>query len=91
MTCSNTLVALWNFCCQYTVEWHNRLARPLPQLKGRAPYELLTGNTPDISELLEFMWHQPVWYYEPAAYPEQTKHLARWLGVAHRIGQAICY
>jgi hypothetical protein len=91
MTRSNTSLALWDFCCQYTVELHNRLARPLPQLKGRTPYELLTGNTPDISEFLEFTWYQPVWYYKPAAYPEHTKHLARWLGIAHRISQALCY
>jgi hypothetical protein len=49
---------------------------------------VLTGNTPDISEFLEYKWYQPVWYYEPTAFPEQRKHLARWIGVAHRVGQA---
>ncbi len=58
------------------------------QQHGRTPYEILTGNTPDISEFLEYKWYQPVWYYEPAAFPEQRKHLARWIGVAHRVGQA---
>jgi hypothetical protein len=44
----------------------------------------LTGNTPDIS-------YQPVWFYEPSAFPEQRKYLARWIGIAHRVGQALCY
>ncbi len=46
---------------------------------------------PDISEFLEFTWYEPVWYFEPAAFPEQTRKMARWMGVAHRVGQAMCF
>jgi len=91
MTKTETPLLLWDFCYQYTIELRNRIARPLQKLNGRTPYELMTGNTPDISEFLEFSWYQPVWYYEPAVFPQQTKHLVRWLGVAHRVGQAMCY
>jgi hypothetical protein len=52
---------------------------------------MITGNTPDISELLEFGWYQPIWYYEPEVFPNQTRQPARWLGPAHRVGQAMCY
>jgi hypothetical protein len=45
---------LWDFCWQYTVDLCNRLAMPLPHLYGRRPHEVLTGNTPDVSEYLEF-------------------------------------
>jgi hypothetical protein len=86
-----TPLSLWDFCCQYTVELRNRLTRPLPQLHGRTPHEVLTGNTPDISEYVEFSWYQPVWYYVSDVFPQQNKFLARWIGVAHRIGQAMCY
>jgi hypothetical protein len=51
----------------------------------------VTGNTPDISELLEFEWYQPIWYYEPSEFPRQNKIIGRWLGIAHRIGQALCF
>jgi hypothetical protein len=88
---SMTLLCLWDFCCIYTMELRNRLVRPLPQLNGRTPIEVLTGNTPDISEFLEFEWYQPVWFYEPDVFPRQNKQLARWLGVAHRVGQAMCF
>jgi hypothetical protein len=78
---SSTPLTLWDLCCQYVVELHNHMVRPVPQQKGRTPYEILTGKTPDISEFLEFTWYQPVWYYEPTVFPEQTRHIGRWVGV----------
>jgi hypothetical protein len=91
MARSHTPSPLWDFCTLYTTDLRNRLARPLHQLQGRTPYEVLTGNTPDISEFLEYEWYQPVWYFDPTAFPNQRKILARWIGIAHRVGQAMCY
>jgi len=48
-------------------------------------------GTPDISEYLAFEWYQPVYYYCQAAFPEQWELLGRWLGVAHNVGQAMCF
>jgi hypothetical protein len=91
MARTKTPTPLWDFCTLYATDLRNRLARPLHQLHGCTPYEMLTGNTPDISEFLEYEWYQPVWYFEPTAFPNQRKILARWIGVAHRVGQAMCY
>jgi len=91
MTQANTPIKLWDFCVNYVSHLRNHLARPLAQLQGRTPYELVTGNTPDISELLEFEWYQPIWYYEPSEFPHQNKIIGRWIGIAHRIGQALCF
>jgi hypothetical protein len=91
MSRTNTPTMLWDYCCQYTVNLRNRLAQPVPQLHSRTPHEMITSNTPDISEYLEFTWFKPIWYYEPSVFPEENKHLAYWLGIAHRVGQAICY
>jgi hypothetical protein len=88
---TNSPRPLWDFCSMYIMDLRNRLVRPLSQLQGRTPYELLTGNTPDISEFLEYEWYQPVWYYDLAPFPQQRKRIARWIGIAHRIGQAMCY
>ena len=82
---------LWDFCTCYVAELRCLTAQPLYSLHGRTPYELVTGDTPDISEYAEFEWYQPVWYYEPSAFPGDRRILGRWLGVAHRIGQAMCY
>jgi hypothetical protein len=57
----------------------------------RAPYELLTGDTPDISEYLLHDWYGLCWYYDSKDFPGERRLLGRWLGVAHRIGQAMCY
>jgi hypothetical protein len=82
---------LWDFCVKYVVELRNRLARPLPRLQGRTSQEIITGNFPDISELLEFKWYQLIWYYEPNEFPHQNKQIARQIGIANHVGQALCY
>jgi hypothetical protein len=60
-------------------------------LHGRTPLEIITGNTPDVSEFLEFSWYDLVWYFEPSTFPDETRNMARWIGVAHQVGQAMCY
>ncbi len=42
---------------------------------GRTPHEIVTGQTPDISEYVAFEWYQPVWYMDPDAFPEDKKRL----------------
>ena len=45
--------------------------------------ELLTGETPEISEYLDFGWYDRVWYKEDAGLGE-TK-LGRFLGTSHKV------
>jgi hypothetical protein len=83
---------LWDYCAAYHSEIRNLTAHPHYNLQGRTPYELVTGNTPDISEYTDFAWYDNVWYFDQeAAFPENRRKLAKWLGVAHRVGQALCY
>ena len=49
-------------------------------LGGRTPLEALTGETPDISQYLDFGWYDWVWYKENAGL--DVPHLGRFLGVA---------
>jgi hypothetical protein len=61
-------------------------------LQGRTPYELVTGNTPDISEYTDFNWYENIWYHDQkATFPDDKRKLAKWLSVAHCVGQALCY
>ena len=48
---------LWDFCCVYASDIRTMMSHPLPQLEGHTPYEHVTGNTPDISEYLDFSWY----------------------------------
>ena len=53
---------------------------------------MTTSQTPDISEYTEFGFYEMIWYYdEMAVFPEDRRKLGRCFGVAHRIGQALCY
>jgi hypothetical protein len=81
----------WDFCSRYVSEICCLTAQPLYSLHGRTPYELVTGNTPDISKYIAFHWYQPVYYYDSTVFPEERELLGRWLGVAHSIGQAMCF
>ena len=59
----------------------------------RTGYEQITGKTPDISEYCDFDFYDLVWYWPNTHPPLTTKNreLARWVGVAHRIGSDMCY
>jgi len=91
MSRAKTPKRLWDFCSRYVAEIRSLTAQPLYSLRGRTPYELVTGNTPDISEYLAFRWYQPVYYFDTAAFPEERELIGRWMGVAHNIGQAMCF
>jgi hypothetical protein len=83
---------LWDYAITYVSQIRSRTAFGTRKQKSRTGYEIVTGNTPDISEWAEFQWYQPVWFYDNTeSWPTQQKKLARWLGVSHRVGQAMCY
>jgi hypothetical protein len=61
---------------------------------GRTEYEEVTGQTPDISEWLDFEFYDLVWWIHCPKKPYFTDHvrqLGRWLGVSHRVGSNLCY
>jgi len=91
MHTTKTPLCLWDMCAKYKSELRSLTAQPLYSLHGRTPFEMVTGNTPYISEYIAFQWYQPVWYYDTTSFPEATKHMARWIGVAHNVGQAMCF
>jgi len=91
MSDTKTPKPLWDFCAQYAAEVRCITAQPLFNLHGRTPYEIVTGNTPDRSEYLQFNWYQPLFYYDPTDFPEDRELIGRFIGVAHNVGQALCY
>ncbi|MGH3055829.1 MAG: hypothetical protein ACRDL7_12725, partial [Gaiellaceae bacterium] len=91
MSRTRTPKRLWDFCTVYVCETRCLSAHPIYSLHGRTPYECVAGNTPDISEYVEFNWYQPIWYFDSSDFPDDRRLLGRWLGVSHRIGQAMCY
>ena len=91
MTSTKAPKCLWDYCAVYVCEIRCLTAHSHFALQGRTPYEMVTGRTPDISEYVEFQWYDMLWYYDQEDFPEDRRRLGRWLGVAHRVGQACCY
>jgi hypothetical protein len=58
-------------------------------LEGRTPIEQITGETPDISEYLDFGFCDWVWYKDNAGVGGNM--FGRWLGVSHRVGNLMSY
>ena len=80
---------LWCYGYPYVAKIMQLTASTAGRLQGRTPLEALTGETPDISEYLDFGWYDRVWYKEDAGLGE-TK-LGRFLGPSHKIGSLMSY
>lgn len=81
---------LWDYLSVYVSEIRSLTARC--NAESRTGMEAVTGNTPDITEWLDFGWYVPVWYWDSSEpFPGDSRKVARWIGVAHRVGQALCY
>ena len=81
---------LWYLCLQYTCYLLNRLAHD--KLKGKTPIEASTGQTPDISALLNFNFFESIFYYDKTeAFPLSKEKLGWWIGVAEKSGDVMTY
>ena len=58
----------------------------------RTAYEEVTGETPNISEWLDFEFYDLVWWLDNTKqHPFEKRQLARWLGISHCVGSDLCY
>ena len=60
---------------------------------ARSGFEIVTGQTGDISEWIDFEFYDLVWFYDQKKMDmnDDGRCLARWLGVSHRVGSGLCY
>ncbi|KAI2504020.1 Reverse transcriptase (RNA-dependent DNA polymerase) [Fragilaria crotonensis] len=80
---------LWDFGIVWVCETMSLTANSSFALGGRTPTEQVTGETPDISEYLDFGFYDWVWYKDNAGVGENS--WGRWLGVSHRVGNLMSY
>ena len=80
---------LWDYGIRWVCENMQCTASNSGHLQGRTPLEQLTGDTPDISEHLDFSFYDWCWYNDNAGLGE-TK-LGHWLGVSHHVGSLMSY
>ena len=72
--------ALWNYGLPHFARLMSLTATNANEMNGRTPLEKVTGETPDISQYLDFGWYDWVWYKENAGL--DVPRLGRFLGIA---------
>ena len=80
---------LWDFGMVWICETNNLSVSSSRYSKGRTALEMLTGETPDISEYTDFSFYDWVTYRTNAGLGEVT--IGKWLGVSHKIGQLMSF
>jgi hypothetical protein len=76
---------LWDYGFTWICEIKNICANMSKYADGRTPLEIITRETHDISEYLDFEFYDWVLYRGNAGLGEIE--LAQWLGVSHRVGR----
>lgn len=89
MQLKNTPIRLIDHALLHVSELRNLTASSILGTKGRTPFEVTFGCSPDISEYVTFEWYEYVWYWQPNE--PQRQQLGRWLGVADHIGNGLTY
>ena len=80
---------LWDYGIEYICKTRDLTVNSSKYSEGRVPLEQLTGETPDISEYLDFGFYDWVTFRTNAGLGEPE--IGRWLGVSHRVGQLMSY
>jgi hypothetical protein len=85
MNLTNTPYEWWPLCVEYIALVKNHTA--CASLKNRTLVEVRTGQTPDVSKLLQYCWWEPVYFLDE----EGTECLSRWAGVAEHVGDELTF
>ena len=80
---------LWYYGLKWVAEIMERTSGSEGSLHYHTSLEELTGETPNISEYLDFSFYEWCWYNDNAGLGETN--LGKWLGVSHRVGSFMSY
>jgi hypothetical protein len=82
---TNTPYKWWPLCVENICLVKNHTART--SLGDRTPMEKRTGQTPDVSKLLQYRWWEPVYFLNEKG----TEVLGRWAGIAEHVGDELTF
>ena len=80
---------LWDYGFSWVCETENICDNLSKYAEGRTPIEIITGDTPDISEYFDFKFYYWTLYQSNAGLGKVE--LGCWLGVSHRVGRLMSY
>jgi hypothetical protein len=79
----------WDYGLRWISEISSQTYSTAGSMHGHIPLATVTGETPDISEYIDFGFYDEIWYKDNAGLsPPQP---GRWLGVSHRVGRLMSY
>jgi hypothetical protein len=85
----SVLPRLWDFGIVWICKTANLTVSSSRYANGQTPLEYITGETPNISEYIDFGFYDWVIYRTNAGLDEAS--IGRWLGVSHKIGQLMSF
>jgi hypothetical protein len=80
----------WDYGFTWVCEVKNICASFSKYAEGRTPLEIITGETPDISEYVDFEFYDWVSFCSNAGLLGVVQ-FGRWLGVSHRVGRLMSF
>ena len=80
---------LWDYGMKWVTDTSALTFSSARSLDGGIPLNEVTGETPDISEYLDFGFYDRVWFKDNAGLSPNEP--GRWLGVSSRTGRLMCY
>ena len=66
---------LWEWDLYYEAKVNSCTVIPTHRLQERTPHEHMTGETPDITELVQFCWYCLVYYWSQHSFPDGKEYL----------------
>ena len=79
----------WDYGIVWVCETGNLSVSSSRHARGRTPLEIISGETPDISEYLDFSFYDWVLFRTNAGLGKEE--IGRWLGVSHKVGDMMSY
>jgi hypothetical protein len=87
----NIPIAFWDRVFMYAFEIRSHMALGLAVQEGECGATIVSGNTMDISHLVDFAIWDWCWCLSPNRASKDGKQLCRWLGPSFTIGAALCF
>ena len=74
---------LWYYCAELQAKIRCYTAHDIPTINGEVPETVVTGNTADISELVDFGWYHWIYYRDATtSFPLPEEELGKYLGTS---------
>ena len=78
---------IWDYCAKLQAKIICHTAHGIPTRNDQVPKTVVTGNTEDISELVEFGWYQWIYYRDATiSFPLPEEELGKYLGPYENVG-----